>query len=287
MLRLHRPQLVITAILCLAAASAAQDDRNKPQARPMDSGATSGGQSQHNDHILAQCLIVDNENEIALAELAKQRASNDEVKQFATRMINDHQQMISKLSAFTTGAGAMTPTEHGGYDKDRPGERTGQNPTDRNPTGQNPTGQNPNDRDKTGQNPTGQNPTGQNPQTGREHEQTGREHDQTGRDHDMVMHGSGETLDFVSLRRELGRKWLESTKKELMSKSGADFDRCYIGQQIGAHMMVADEIEVFRNYASEKFRQGLTDALPQVQEHLQHAKSIAEKLEGSAARPSK
>jgi hypothetical protein len=52
-------------------------------------------------------------------------------------------------------------------------------------------------------------------------------------------------------------------------------------------MMVANQIEVFRNHASEKLRQGLTDALPKVQEHLQHAKSLAEKLEGSAARPSK
>ena len=260
MLRLHRPQLVVTAILCLAAASAAQDDRNKPQARPMDAGTTA---ASPNDHILAQCLIVDNENEIALAELAKQRASSDEVKQFATRMITEHQQMLSKLSTFTSGA---MPTERSGNETDRPGERTGadkQNPSDRNPTGQNP---------------TGQNPTGQTPPT----------RDTTGmRDHDTMMHGSQGTLDLVTLKRELGRKCLESAKKELMSKSGAEFDRCYIGQQIGAHMMVADELEVFRNYASEKLRQGLTDALPQVQEHLQHAKSIAEKLEGSAARPQK
>jgi predicted outer membrane protein len=269
MLRLHQSPLVVTAILCLAAASTAQDDRNKPQARPVDAGTTAASQ---NDHILAQCLIVDNENEIALAELAKQRASSDEVKQFATRMITDHQQMISKLSSFTSGA---MPTERSGHDTDRPGERTGadkQNPSDRNPTGQNPT-----DRNPTGQNPTGQNPTGQNPPS----------HDANMRDHDTMMHGTKDTLDLVSLKRELGRKCLESAKKELMSKTGAEFDRCYMGQQIGAHMMVADELEVFRNYASEKFRQGLTDALPTVQEHLQHAKSIAEKLEGAAARPSK
>lgn len=261
---LHRPQLVIAGILCLAATTAAQDDRTKPQARPTDAATTP---ASHNDHVLASCLIVDNENEIALAELAKQRASSEEVKQFATRMITDHQQMISKLSTFTVGRDAMTPTDRGN-DKDRP--NTGADK-------QNPTGKDPTGKDPTGKDPTGKDPTGQNAATGK---------DPTGmRDH--PMHAGNDTLDLVTLKRELGRKCLESAKKELMSKSGAEFDRCYMGQQIGAHIMVADELEVFRNYASEKLRQGLTDALPTVQEHLQHAKSIAEKLEGSAARPSK
>src|SRR5436189_5981436 len=51
---------------------------------------------QQSDSILVTWLLVDNENEIALARIAQQRATNPEVKQFAQKMIDDHTQIVQK-----------------------------------------------------------------------------------------------------------------------------------------------------------------------------------------------
>src|SRR5688572_21448720 len=82
-----------------------------PQTTPENRGATvAPGQgatsARADDRLLASWLLVDNENEIALAELAKQRASDPEVKAFAQKMIDDHRQMATKLMAH---AGSTAP----------------------------------------------------------------------------------------------------------------------------------------------------------------------------------
>src|SRR5262245_4915998 len=55
---------------------------------------------QPENAILATWLLTENETEIALAQLAQQRAQDPEVKQFAQKMIDDHRQMMQKLQPF-------------------------------------------------------------------------------------------------------------------------------------------------------------------------------------------
>jgi putative membrane protein len=58
------------------------------------------------DGILATWLLVDNEDEIALAELASERAENPEVKRFAQKLLADHRRMGQRLEPFASGVGA-------------------------------------------------------------------------------------------------------------------------------------------------------------------------------------
>src|SRR5207249_306753 len=46
--------------------------------------------AMHTDAQLAFCLSIDNQNEIALAEIAQQRSKSDDVKQFAQTLMKDH-----------------------------------------------------------------------------------------------------------------------------------------------------------------------------------------------------
>jgi len=94
---------------------------------------------------------------------------------------------------------------------------------------------------------------------------------------------SGGQLDWVSIKKEIGQQCLASTKQELSSKQGPDFDKCFMGQQIGAHMKVVDELKVLRNYASQELAQKLDKELQMAQHHLQMAKQIEQKLAGSSA----
>jgi len=56
-----------------------------------------------------------------------------------------------------------------------------------------------------------------------------------------------------------------------------------MGQQIGAHMKVVDELKVLRNYASNDLRQKIDKELEMAQHHLKLAKQIEEKLDGQSS----
>jgi len=55
------------------------------------------GQRSPVDHFLANCLLGQNKAEVELSQIALQRSENAEVKQFAQKMITDHQKMIDQL----------------------------------------------------------------------------------------------------------------------------------------------------------------------------------------------
>jgi predicted outer membrane protein len=69
-----------------------------------------------NDAILATWLLIENSNEISLAELAAQRAENPEVKQFAQKLIADRRRVGQNLEPFASPSSlrAATGTEGGG-----------------------------------------------------------------------------------------------------------------------------------------------------------------------------
>ncbi len=62
-------------------------------ARP---GATAEGDNL--DKKIAVCLLLGNQEEVALAQFAQQRSQHEQVKKFAQQMIEHHQQAISKIN---------------------------------------------------------------------------------------------------------------------------------------------------------------------------------------------
>src|SRR5262245_26438691 len=124
--------VAFSAALLLVGVVVAQDPaqrlREQPQqparpgaaVQPGQPGAAGGGLL---DSHLAQCLTMDNQNEIALAEVAKQRSQDNEVKQFADRLIQDHTQFLQQLARFAGNQPAMAGGQPG---EGRPNERTGQ-----------------------------------------------------------------------------------------------------------------------------------------------------------------
>jgi hypothetical protein len=88
----------------------------------------------------------------------------------------------------------------------------------------------------------------------------------------------GGQLDWVAIKHQIGEQCLASVKKELGSKQGAEFDKCFMGQQIAAHMKVIDELKVLRNHVSSDLQQKLDKELQTAEQHLQLAKQIEHKL---------
>jgi predicted outer membrane protein len=239
--------LAMSAGLLLIGAALAQDpaqrQREQPQQQPgaaaMQPGQPAARTAGSLDSHLAQCLTIDNQHEIAVAEIAKQRAKDNEVKQFADKLIQDHTQFLQQLARFT----GRQPGMAGG----QPGEvRT----TERQP---------------------GQ-PGAAQPGA-------------------MTQMQGGEP-NFLAIKQQVSQKALELTKKELEKKEGVEFDKCFVGDQIGAHLWVLATLEVFKDQqVSPDLRNVIDKGIQTTQEHLDHAKKLAENLERqgtheTAGRPS-
>ncbi len=59
--------------------------------------AGQAGQPGGLDQQIAACMVLANQQEIALAQFAKDRSESDQVKQFAKMLIEQHQQAITKI----------------------------------------------------------------------------------------------------------------------------------------------------------------------------------------------
>jgi putative membrane protein len=175
------------------------------QAQPGQQGQASADQQ------VAACIYGECHNEIEIAKFAESKAQNDDVREFAQRMVRDHSASCEEMKK---AAGHLADSSHD-----------------------------------------------------RGHETAGR----------SAPRGAGGALDWISIKKEIGQKCLESVKKELSSKQGADFDECFMGQQVGAHMKMVDELQVLRNHVSSELQQKIDKDLQVAQQHLQLAKQVAQK----------
>lgn len=87
---------------------------------------------------------------------------------------------------------------------------------------------------------------------------------------------------IVSLHREIAAQCAQSTQEELGKKDGAEFDKCFMGAQLGAHMHAIDTMKVFQRHATGELRQVLDEGVQAATSHLEHAKGIMKSLETAA-----
>jgi putative membrane protein len=224
-MRILAALLTITLAMAHAGNLAAQDPKTNPQNPP---GQPAGMNAMDHDRHFATCLLVGNNNEIALAEIAVQRASDSEVKQFAQKMIDDHKKIGQDLQRFAPGVVASAGHDRSGA---------------------------PTTRDNKGE------------------ERLAGE-----RDRRTATGETGRSFDPDMLIKELGDQCLESSRKALEGKSGKEFDRCFMGMAIGAHMAVNDEITVFDRHAGPELKKVLEDGQKVVKAHLDHAINIEKRL---------
>ena len=222
-----------------------ENGQNQTQYRAGYRGQSVQGMTSLTDRQIVEWLEVDNQNEIALAEIAEEKASDNDVKKFARQMVDEHTEFLQKLNR-TIG-----------------NSRIGQP--------QQPTGQ-----QQIGQQQIGQQQIGQ--------QQLGQQRRQTSQQAGQFTQGRSQQqgLDLVALKHQLGEQCRQSASRELQQKSGAEFDKCYIGMQIGMHMQMLDTLKVFSRYASPELDQLIEKGEETTQSHLDHAKKIIASLEGQS-----
>jgi predicted outer membrane protein len=87
-----------------------QSGRVTTQYGQRDNQGRAGAPSQEVEHYLANCLLIKNQAEIDIAEFAQQHAQNEQAKQFAQQMIQDHRQFAQKLQQLAGMQGATRPS---------------------------------------------------------------------------------------------------------------------------------------------------------------------------------
>lgn len=92
---------------------------------------------------------------------------------------------------------------------------------------------------------------------------------------------------MLMIKQEIADECLASLRKELETKSGFEFDACYVGMQIAAHMHMVDTLKVQARHASEDLKPVLEQGRETAQMHLDAAKKLMHGLDKGHASAAK
>lgn len=223
------------------------------KSHPGNPAATSADQSsnrQGNDHMVASCVAIENQQEIAIARFAEDKTKNDDVKEFARMLIKDHSGFLEKLQKFAPEA-----TQDGYLERSQSTTGTGNRP----PRAGEAAGNNaakPNTVQRTAAKP---------PLDGGNNQQG---------------------IDPVALHRELAQQCLIDTEEMLNQKKGDRFDDCFVGLQIAKHMAMKTKLTVLQRHSSGELAELLAAGAKTTQTHLDHAEKLMKQLAESDNRKS-
>lgn len=224
------------------------------------------------DHFLAGCLLAKNKAEVELSQIALQKAENAEVKEFAQKMVQDHQKMIEQLQPLAMQGGASRTTSSSILGSSS--ESRGRSATTEGRT-----------TDTTalpGSSGASQTipPSGTSATIPAADATAGT----TTRETTTTTAGAGNSAvhQLMQIDRQINDRCLQMAKDDLQQKSGAEFDKCYVGNAITAHVHALAALEVIGRQTQGTLAQVAQQAQPNVQQHLDHAKQLMKQLEGQS-----
>lgn len=88
------------------------------------------------------------------------------------------------------------------------------------------------------------------------------------------------------IERQINERCLALLEQELSSKTGKEFDACYIGSQVGGHMHMKAALEVLANETTGQLQQIAQDAQPTVEQHFKHAQELMRQVDQRQANTS-
>jgi predicted outer membrane protein len=243
--------------------AAQQQNQQQYTARFRGTQGQTAGQGQEVEQYLASCLTLKNQAAIDISQFGQQRAQNPQVKQFAQQLVQDHRQFVEKLQQvpnFEVGAsrnlGSAEP-----YDTNR-------QTTD---TTRLPGSPGANQRDaRPGLNDA--------PATQRLNQDANQSLTA-----DRAVGQGGALKELLTIDKQITERCSQMVREELEAKTGPEFDKCFVGVEIGNHVHMLAALEVIEQQAQGELRQIAQEARPKVQQHLEHAKQLAKQLEGETS----
>jgi predicted outer membrane protein len=293
-------------------ATTQQDGQNSTQVSPRTrqsaqqytanpTGAASTGETSHGvEQFAANCLLIKNQMEIELSQFAAQQSQNPEVKQFAQQMVQDHQKMVQQLQeiAGAQNDGARGPSSPGlNSQSGRGGATTSSNNSNRlNGTG----GSTSREAGGISGGASGSNRLGagataasaNNPDLGAATGQsrslpgssgTNTQPQASGKTRSgSAISSDGTIQQLIQMNQQIAQRQGQAAREDLQQKSGAEFDKCFVGTAIMKHTDMVAELEVIEQQGQGRLAQVAQQARPVAQQHLDHAKQLMKQLEGQS-----
>ncbi|MFO1019452.1 MAG: DUF4142 domain-containing protein [Planctomycetales bacterium] len=220
--------------------------------------------ANHLDECLATMVIYGNQNEIRASQIAVEKATSPAVKQFAQQMVQQHQEFLTKLEPF--GKTGQSSAHRRGDRKEQTAAYRFKN------KGQQENETANRDAEKRDSNAQDNKPEKSKIQ------QTGGTADVNPQDNNRQDNMFAFHHKLGEIHQEMAQQCRQSMEKELNSKTGADFDNCYVGMQIAAHMHMLDSLTVFERHASPELKAVFEQGRQTTQTHLDHAKNLMQTL---------
>jgi len=223
------------------------------------------------DHFFAGCLLAKNKAEVELSQIALQKSENPEVKQFAQKMVQDHQKMIQQLQplAMQGGASRSTSSTLGSSSESRGRSATTEGRTS-------DTSALPGSSGASQTIP----PSGTSATIPSADATAGTT--TSGTATTTAGMGNSAVHQLMQIDRQINERALQVARDDLQQKSGAEFDKCYVGNAIIAHVHALAALEVIGKQTQGALAQVAQQAQPDVQQHLDHAKQLMKQLESQS-----
>lgn len=250
--------------LCLVGLAAGQATRPQPAVPRTPAPPTQGAPRENLDLYLAIGVALENDYAISLAKLAQTRAESKDVVKFAEMIEKDHEQFAGDVERFAGNIPARR--NHRGS---RQGDDTSSRPDAPRSNG-------------AGAVPRGESTRPQGQAAAQPRREAAPPQSQAGTPPATpASQQPGHPGNaFLQIKQELADEYLQSAQRELHDKKGSEFDKCYMGMQLAAHMRMIDTLKVFEKHSTPELQQVFQKGLEASQEHFDNAKKIMKGLDG-------
>lgn len=228
-----------------------RQERQQRGVRPGERTQTQQGETVQSgdelNQLIASCLQLANHEEIAISQIAMEKSQNEKVKQFAQKMMQDHQQLAQKLQKFSSRDVSLQGAEMVGKTGGRSGIAS-----------------------RTEQSQPGQTQPG-----------TATPADATDRVQQRAAYRGGTNSlgeKVFQLQKDAAEECLKITKQNLNEAQGDKFDEAFLGCQIGMHIAMLGKLKAAGQHSSGELQQVIQSGEQATQQHLEDAKRLMKEL---------
>ncbi len=205
----------------------------------------------NSDQVMAGCVAIQNQEELALVTMAHDKLQNDEAKKFAAMLLEQHQAFLTKLEKF-----APETTRQRFSTEEQPSQADNRNP-----------------RKKDGVDRASAVATDDDQQKVQQTAGTDLNRPE------KAVKG----VDMLQIQREIAQECLIAAKSEMQGKQGGEIDQCFLGFQIAKHAAMKAQLTVFQRHASPALALVFAEGVATAEKHKNEAESIMRSLPSSNA----
>lgn len=227
-----------------------------------------GGQSQQLDQHLATWLLIDNIGEIQLSQFAAERSQNEQVRQFAQQMVQEHTQMARQLEQVAGPMGQQMVQQLSSTSR-QGGSTQGSSESSRTSSSTQSSSGQSSSADQSGTASSTNRASGSQTATGS---------------------ASGVEAQLMQIKQEVAQQCLQAKQRLMAEKQGREFDMAYVGQQVLHHAEAHAALQVLANYAGPELQPILRQGTDSIQQHLERSMNLAKQISDgpeTARRPSR